>query len=237
MYDGHDAVSSNLRFCRRHMVNLMKLLTKAELPKAIESIQKRGKVLDNDIHVAACSCIAIKGEQGDTMFINRLYLALSAGTRKQALTSWLLTYGGVIANDGSTATAKTEQPFLHTKDKPVRLEEGKADPWYDHKPDPAPDQVFDVMALVQAVLKKAKTAQGKGTEMKHAELLAPLAAMVEAGALSSSMASAVSPSSPSQGEESDSETQSLLPTHGTDGLPRVDLAKGLIGGEPAAMSH
>lgn len=202
----------------------MKLLNKADIQKAIDSIAKRGKVLDNDIHIAACSAIALRNESGDTAWINRLYLALSAGTRKQALTSWMLVYGGVIANDGSKGTSKTEQPFLHTKDKPVRLDEGIADPWFDHKPDPAPDQVFDVMVLVQAVLKKAKSAQGKGTEMKHAELLGPLAAMVEAGALSSSMANGASSDSPSPDEESDDSTSIHLPAHA-------------IEGQPAAVSH
>lgn len=210
-------------------MHTMKLLTKAELPKAIESITKRGRLLDNDIHIAACSAIAIKGEHGDTMFINRLYLALPKGTRAAALTNWLLQYGGVIANDGTTGKPKTEQPFLHTKDKKADLEAGMADPWYDHKPDPKPDEVFDVMAAVMAIIKKAK-----GKELVHGELLSALGAIVETGALSSSMASAepsISPSDESDEQDDSQSGKSLLP------VPGIDLAKGLIDGQPAAMSH
>lgn len=204
------------------MDSTMNLHTKAELGAVIDSIAKRGKKLDQDIHVAACSAIAIKGEAGDTMFINRLYLALSAGARKVALTDWLLVYGGVVANDGSSGKPKNEQPFLHTKEKAVRLEEGMADPWYDHKPDPKPDEVFDIMAAVNAILKKAK-----GKELQHAELLAPLAALVEAGALSSSTENAGSMTKGLPEGESDEDS--------TD--PRsagIDVARGTIDGVPVA---
>lgn len=207
---------------------IMKLLTKAELPKAIESITKRGAVLDKDIHIAACSAIAIKAEAGDTMFINRLYLALPKGTRAAALTAWLLKFGGVIANDGTTGKPKNEQPFLHTKDKACDLEAGMAEPWYDFKPDPKPDEVFDVMAAVMAIIKKAK-----GKELVHGELLSALGAIVETGALSSSMGSGASSSTLSgeSDEQDDSPSEkSLLPAHG------IDLAKGLIDGQLAA-SH
>lgn len=215
----------------------MKLLTKAELPKAIESITKRGKVLDTDIHQAACSAVAIKAEAGDTMFINRLYLALPKGTRAAALTAWMLKFGGVIANDGTSGKPKAEQPFLHTKDKACDVEAGMAEPWYDFKPDPKPDEVFDVMAAVMAIIKKAK-----GKEVVHGELLATLASIVETGALSSSSASgdpSISPSDES-GEEGSSHESSLLPTHDTEGNALIDLAKGLIGGVPVAeavLSH
>lgn len=211
-------------------MHTMKLLTKAELPKAIESITKRGRILDTDIHQAACSAIAIKGEQGDTMFINRLYLALPKGTRAAALTAWLLEFGGVVANDGTQGKPKAEQPFVHTKDKAADLEGGIKSPWYDFKPDPAPDQVFDVMAAVMAIIKKAK-----GKELVHGELLSALGAIVETGALSSSMVSDEQNPSPSdESGEPDSTSQSeksLLP------VPGIDVAKGLIDGVPAAMSH
>lgn len=209
---------------------IMKLLTKAELPKAIDSITKRGRILDTDIHQAACSAIAIKGEQGDTMFINRLYLALPKGTRAAALTAWLLQFGGVVANDGTTGKSKAEQPFLHTKDKLVDVEEGMKQPWFDFKPDPAPDKVYDVLALLMKVVKGAK---GK-EQVVHGELLSAVAALIETGSISSSTGSDESPTSPSGESEEQDDSQSeksLLP------VPGIDLAKGLIDGVPAAMSH
>lgn len=201
----------------------MKLLTKAELPKAIESIQKRGKLLDADIHQAACSAVSVKGAEGDTGFINRLYLALPKGTRKVALTDWLLEYGGVIANDGSSGKPKAEQPFLHTKDKAVNLEGGMADPWYDHKPDKAPDEVYNLLDAIAAIVRKAK-----GKQLEHAELLAPLAAILETGALSSTMESGESMTG-RRHPEGESEDDSTDPRD-----KGIDVARGTIDGVSVA---
>lgn len=194
----------------------MKLLNKDEIVKAIESIKTRGAKLDSDIHVAACSALAIKTQHGDTMFLNRLYLALPKGTRKQAMTSWVLKYAGVLANTGPN---KAEQPFVHSKELAADLEGAKADPWYDHKPDPKPDEVFNVLDAVAAILKKAK-----GKELAHAELLAPLAALVESGALSSSTANGESNTDSLPEGESEDESS-------TD--PRnvgIDVARGTVNG-------
>lgn len=198
----------------------MKLLTKAELPKAIESIANRGNKLDADIHIAACSSLSIFAEHGDTGFVNRLYNALPKGTRKQAMTSWLISYGQLSANTEST---KGEQPFVKDANKAAtRLDEAIADPWFDHKPDPKPDEVFDLMAAVSAIIKKAK-----GKQLAHAELLAPLQAIV-------AMENVLSPTANEDSNKSSSEEQ-------TDETidPRnvgIDVARSTIDGIPAATA-
>jgi hypothetical protein len=204
----------------------MKLLTKEALPKAIESITKRGKVLDTDIHIAACSAIALRAESGDTAWINRLYLALPKGTRAVALTAWLLKFGGVIANDGSTGKPKGEQPFLHTKDKAVDVVAGWAEPWYDFKPDQKPDEVFDVLAVLMGVLKKAK-----GKELAHGEMLSGIQALIESAAKNAAV-DAPEPEAPA--DDTPPVESSSMPTHDAEGNALVDVSKGLIGGVPAA---
>lgn len=128
----------------------------AKLNKAIDSIAARGKKLDADVQVAGLSAMAHVDKTGDIGAVNRLYMALSAGTRKSAMTAWLLQYGRVVANTGED---KKEKPFVYAKDKGTDLEGADAEPWYNFKPDADPDEVFDVQAAVAALIKKASKKQ------------------------------------------------------------------------------
>lgn len=128
---------------------------------ACDSITKRGAKLDADIQHAAMSAAYAVQQHGNVGYVNMLYLALSAGVRKSAMTEWLLRFGGVVAN---TEKGKAEMPFKFDREKPVDLEGGAATPWYDCKPDQEPDMVFDVIAALKAVIKKA---QGKNVDALH----------------------------------------------------------------------
>jgi hypothetical protein len=150
----------------------MNIITdKAELNKFIDSIATRGKKLDHDIHVAACSALTHLGDHGDIGFVNRLFLALPKGARKAAMTSWLLTHGALKAN---TEGDKATKPFVFDKTKTTDVEAGKNDPWFDHKPDQAPDTVFDLQAALMGVLKKAQ-----GKELVHGHLLDQIKELAE----------------------------------------------------------
>jgi hypothetical protein len=149
------------------MTNGIKLVTdKAELDKLIKSIASAGTRLDQQIQLAGLSCLDHLKKHGDVGFVNRLYLALSKGARKAAMSSWLLTHGSLVANADAN---KKEMPFKFTKDKGTNVEAAAADPWYDHKPDAAPDEVFDLAKAIEGIIKKAK-----GKQLVHAELLTPL---------------------------------------------------------------
>lgn len=150
----------------------MKLITdQKELVKLIEGIASRGKRLDADIQLAGLSCLQHLADHGDIGQVNRLYLALGKGARKSALTSWLLAYGSVVANDDKGTMG--EAPFKYTKEKTTNVEGAMADPWYDHKPDQAPDEVFDLMKAVEAIIKKAA-----GKQLVHGEILTGLQGLV-----------------------------------------------------------
>lgn len=149
----------------------MKLITDtAELGKFIDGIATRGKRLDTDIQIAGVSALARLKEFGDIGYCNRLYLALSKGARKSAMSSWLLTHGSLVANTGED---KATKPFIHSKDKTTDVEGAMADPWFDHKPDPKPDEVFDVQAALLALIKRAK-----GKQLENGELLAKVEAII-----------------------------------------------------------
>lgn len=135
---------------------------------ACDSIQKRGKKLDADIQTAAMSAAYAMQQHGNPMYVNMLFLAMPAGARKAALTDWYLKYAGVVANDGEN---KKEMPFKHTKDKSVNLEGGAQEPWFECKKEPEPDEVFDVLAALNAIIKKAQGKECDELALKQVENL------------------------------------------------------------------
>lgn len=135
------------------------------LCKAIDAWGKRGKQWVKDGQTLAMKCLALHETSGDTGPINRLYLAMPKGTKSGAMAEWLLTYGGVKANEGGD---KKSKPFLHDKSKATNLIGGAQTPWYTFQPEKEPDQVFDVIAAVKKILEKA--ASGKQTLLGESAL-------------------------------------------------------------------
>ena len=143
----------------------------ASLNKELASIKAAGAKLDNRIQDAAVAVLYHFDKNHDNGLVNRLYMALPAGARKTAMTSWLLAHCAVVAN--TDKATKNEQPFVYAKDKKTDPEAGAADPWYSHKADKAPDEVFDLQKAVRALLAKAGKAETlKGGDSKALRALA-----------------------------------------------------------------
>lgn len=156
----------------------------AKLNKLIVSIKVAGAKLDAMTHQAAISAVAHFSVHWDDGAINRLYRALAKGHRHEAMTEWLLSFGGVVANKDDMT--KEIRPFVKDRGEEGRppkapdVASGMATPWYDMKKSKSPDEVFDVLVLVQKLLKKAAAnAKKDGTKMAHAAMLPELAALVE----------------------------------------------------------
>lgn len=146
----------------------------ASLNKELASIKTAGAKLDSRIQDAAVAVLYHFDKNHDNGLVNRLYMALPAGARKTAMVSWLLAHCAVVAN--TDKATKQEQPFVYDRTKKTDPEAGAADPWYNHKADKAPDEVFDLQKAVRALLAKA----GKATTLKggDSEALRALAAAV-----------------------------------------------------------
>ena len=129
----------------------------AALNKEIAAIKTAGAKLDARIQTAAVGVLEHFAEHKDNGLVNRLYHAMPAGSRKSALTSWLLAHCAVSAN--TDKATKQEQPFVYDRNKKTDPEAGEADPWYTHKIDKAPDEVFDLQKAVRALLAKAEKAK------------------------------------------------------------------------------
>lgn len=135
----------------------------ALINKEISAIAVAGTKFDERIQLCAVDVVTHFAEHKDVGLVNRLYVALSKGTRKAAMTEWLLAYAAVVAN--VDAGTKKESPFICAKGadgkwtKTTDVEGAEANPWFDCKPDPKPDAVFDFQKMVKAALKKYGSAE------------------------------------------------------------------------------
>lgn len=130
-----------------------------ELGKRADGIKASGAKLDREIHTVACSALAHLSANGDVGMVNRVYVNMPKGSRKAALSSWLLAHGSLVAN---TEKNKKEKPFAFTKDKATNVDAGMLDPWFDHKKDAAPDEVFDLQAAFKTFMARVSKAKDDG---------------------------------------------------------------------------
>lgn len=153
----------------------------AKFDAVLKDIRTKGAALDALIHQAAVSAIAIAARQGGTgngHYVNALYLAMPKGSRHAALTAWILEFSDMTANE---AADKDTKPFVHVKGdgRAVDLEKAKANPWYNFKPSPKPDEVMDVFALTRKLIEKAKKKAAKDSEgVKGLEFVGELEAIL-----------------------------------------------------------
>lgn len=102
----------------------------ADVDKAIKSIAQRGKIMDADIHAAACASLNHVGLHGDTTLLNRLVLAMPKSARRNALVVWCLKFGKVLQN---TSKTKDHMPLVFDRDGVQDVDGAVAQPFYDLK--------------------------------------------------------------------------------------------------------
>ena len=154
------------------------LSTVAGMKAAIASIGRRGKKLDADIQNCGIATLAHIEAHGDTTLFESLYDNMPKGSRRNALVAWGIEFGKV------RLLTDAEKAALKAKDKPVptfkydgkattNIEGATATSWTEFKPEPSPAEAMDVMAAIEALIKKVN---GKaGIVSGQEELLASLA--------------------------------------------------------------
>ncbi len=139
------------------------------LRKAIKEIGVSGAKLDALIQETAVGVVEHHAEHKATELVNELFLAMPKGSRKTAMASWLLAYAAVVVN--TDANTKTGRPFVGAKDaagkwhKVDKPEAAAEDMWYNHKPEKAIDETFDLQKAVASILARA----GKAGVLKHGD--------------------------------------------------------------------
>lgn len=144
----------------------------SELNKRIDAWAKRGSAWTKEGQALGLLALGRLSEHGDIGPVNRLFNAMPKGTKSSAMASWLLAYGALQAN--TDKATKADKPFVFDREKQTDTAGASADPWFDHKPEPAPDEIFDLQKALASVLKKA----AKSTNLVHAELLEGIRALV-----------------------------------------------------------
>lgn len=140
----------------------------AAIDKAILSIGNRGKKLDADIQICGLSVLAHVEQHGDITLFTKLYMAMPAGSRRNAIVDWAVQFGKIDVNLNAD---KKERPFLFARGKRTDLEAAMAKPWYECKPEKALDEEFDFVAKLQSLLAQASKARESGKPIKGAEQL------------------------------------------------------------------
>lgn len=140
----------------------------AAIDKAILSISNRGKKLDGDIQMCGLSILAHIEQHGDITLFTKLYHAMSAGSRRNALVDWACQFGKLAVNLDAD---KKERPFLYVKTKATDMTGAMEKPWYECKPEKALDEEFDFVSKLTSLLAQAKKARESGKPIKGAEQL------------------------------------------------------------------
>lgn len=138
----------------------------SDVKKNCISIAKRGRALQRDVHIVACSILQRISVTNDVRLagdINMLIDAMPASMRLNALRDWFTAYGPVKW-EGKKPT--------FVKGKPVELTKAMADPFWLFAPE-AEYTPIDVVAFINAAIKKLNTDTEK-TGVDHTKLVLAL---------------------------------------------------------------
>ena len=139
----------------------MKLIKDSvKLETLITSISKRGKELDTDIHLAACSCLQHAmpkelGGYGDNTIATHLVAAMPKSSRRLALIDWFVAHGKLAFKKGDKFGMNVG------KSKVWDLEKAMEAPFWTNEEiiKPAPD--LSISALVKMVKNRISNAQNE----------------------------------------------------------------------------
>ena len=126
----------------------------AAINKEIDTVCNLAKDVQRMIGDAGLQALMHLKAHGDIGPCNRLQVGLPKGVRRVALASWLLAHGSLKVNTDQ-GTRKTA-PLSYDKSKATNPEAAMADPWFDHLPEKAIDEVFDLQKAIHVLLQKAK---------------------------------------------------------------------------------
>lgn len=135
------------------------MMDKPEFAKAITGLHTAAAKVQTSIQLIGTQALMHLEAHGDIGSVNRLFLGLPKGVRKTALVSWLLAHGALKVN--TDIGTKATSPMVYDKDKKTNAEAAWNDPWQDHMPEKAIDEVFDLSKALAVILAKCKDKQIK----------------------------------------------------------------------------
>lgn len=149
-----------------------KYMTVATIEKAIVTVAKTGKALDDLIQMTGLSILNHISQHGEASLLVKLFTAMPRGARKKALLDWSVKYGAVVLNVDDKGKVDKLIPLVFKKGKVTDLTGATAEPWFDCAPEKIEDVDFDFAGLLAMLLAKADKAEAKGLPIKGLERLA-----------------------------------------------------------------
>lgn len=148
-----------------------KLITAADIQKAITSIAGRGAKLDGDIQKTGLAVLSHVDAHGDTTLADKLVQAMPKGGRKLALVEWMLAYGKVIKLDKSADkdAVAMGRLFKHDATKKTDIQGATDTPWTEFKREADVLTAFDAQAAVQGLFKRITKAKQDGLTITNKE--------------------------------------------------------------------
>lgn len=160
------------------------IMSQSAFDKLLAKAADLGQRADETFQVAALAVARRalnEGPERAAGWANKLYLALNKGSRREAMTLWLVTYAGMVPNTDNAT--KGVQPFRGKKRDVTFDMEGAAEhPWFTLSPSKNPDETaIDLLKLVQSIINRVEKNEDADNprEVKHGELIAKLKALTE----------------------------------------------------------
>lgn len=151
-------------------INPSTLLVGDAIDKLIGSIKTRGKRLDIDIHLAACSALEHTRVHGDWTKLQKLLLASPRSARGKALAFWIVAHGAISAIDAKTKKVTLKKGWSGSSE--WKVEEACATPFWDFTEEKNPEPLNKA-----GLLKYLATAAKGGTASRPVTKEAALAAL------------------------------------------------------------
>ena len=150
----------------------MKLHTTIEaINKSIESINRRGKQLDQDIQVTGVSILAHINEHSDATILDRLVQAMPKGSRKGALCEWACAFGKVRMLDRElerdAAAIEAGRLFKFDKTKETDIQGAWDNHWTSFKPEKDLLDTFDAAKAISQLMSKLMKATRSGVAIEN----------------------------------------------------------------------
>lgn len=131
------------------------IMTIKQVNASIQNIKINGKMLDQAIQDTALSVIHHVEVNREVSLANKLFNAMPAGSRRNALAQWFFTFGMIAVN--TDKASKKERPFIFDKEGTTNIEEAAKVMWNTMLKEKSVSEAFDpdkFINMMQAKLKK-----------------------------------------------------------------------------------
>ena len=123
----------------------------AKLNALIDSIAKRGKKLDQDIHRAGVNCIHHIDKHGDITLAEKLIESMPKSARKKGLIVWFM-------DNSKLSYSEDEKKYIYDKSKKTNLERAMETPFWEHSQEVKPISPVDLDKRIESLIKQAEKA-------------------------------------------------------------------------------